>query len=87
MDFELGSKGVVDNFHSIKENKTELGAIISNCQAIIHSHFGNSRIEFVMWQANETTHTLTKVSISIVNLDIFINILICIHNIIINEML
>jgi ribonuclease HI len=87
VDFELDSKNVVTSFHSKHPNASELGDIIKDCVRVYNTHFKNSRIEFIRRQANEVAHVLARVATSIASFHLFIDVLICIRQIINNEML
>jgi ribonuclease HI len=87
VDFELDSKNVVTKFHSNKEDMSELGDVIRDCQRLHNSFFTNSRVEFIRRQANEVAHALARVATSLASFHIFIEIPTCIQHIIINEML
>jgi ribonuclease HI len=47
VDLELDSKNVVTKFHSRKEDMSELGDVIRDCQMLHNSFFINSRVEFI----------------------------------------
>jgi ribonuclease HI len=86
MDFEMDCKRVVDGLYSNRTYTSDLGAILSDCRLILATSFVNSHIKFIRRQANEVAHTLTRVSTSLASFHNFIDIPICIYNIIINEM-
>jgi hypothetical protein len=87
VDFELDSQIVVTRFHGKKEDASEHGDVINDCKRIYNSLFTNSRLFIKRQQVNEATHALTRVTTSIANFHLFIDIPTCISNIIDNEML
>jgi hypothetical protein len=87
VDFELDSKNVVTSFHSKHHNASELGDIIQDCVHVYNTYFRNSRIEFIRRQANEVAHVLARVATSLASFHLFIDVPLCIGNIVNNEML
>ncbi|CAJ2645584.1 unnamed protein product [Trifolium pratense] len=87
VDFELDSRNVVTSFHSKHPNTSELGDIIKDCVRVYNTYFRNSRIEFIRRQANEVAHALARVATSLASFHLFIDVPICIGNIVNNEML
>ncbi|CAJ2636114.1 unnamed protein product [Trifolium pratense] len=87
VDFELDSRNVVTRFHSKHPNTSELGDIIKDCVRVYNTYFRNSRIEFIRRQANEVAHALARVATSLASFHLFIDVPICIGNIVNNEML
>jgi hypothetical protein len=90
VDFELNSKCMVDNFHSIKLKVSNFGAILIDCRCV-HSIFlfflKYCHVKFVRRQTNTTAHTLSKsMATSLISFDLFIDILTYIRDIIINKM-
>jgi hypothetical protein len=78
---------VVTKFHNINDDISDLGEIIIDCEQLHNTFFKNSKVEFIRRQTNETAHALARVALSLANFHIFIDLLVCIHNIIINKML
>jgi hypothetical protein len=87
IDFELDAKNVVMKFHNNNDDISELGEFIMDCQQLHNTFFKNSMVEFIRRQANEAAHILTRVTLPLASFHIFTDLPICIHNIIINEML
>jgi ribonuclease HI len=87
VDFELDSKNVVTSFHSKHPNASELGDIIKDCVRVYNNYFRNSRIEFIRKQANEVAYVLARIATSLTSFHLFIDVPLCIGNIINNEML
>jgi hypothetical protein len=75
------------DFMEKKEDASEHGDVINDCKRIYNSLLTNSRVEFIKRQVNEAAHALTRVTTSIANFHLFIDIPTCISNIIDNEML
>ncbi|GAU35225.1 hypothetical protein TSUD_205010 [Trifolium subterraneum] len=86
VDFELDSQIVVTKFHSKNRDESELGDIIKDCRTMFNTHFRNSRVEFIRRQANEVAHVLAREATSLASFHIFIDVPLCIRDIIMNEM-
>jgi putative flippase GtrA len=61
--------------------------IISYCRSLFSTFFSNSRVKFVMRQANAVAHTLAREVTSLASPAVYFNISACIETLIINEML
>jgi ribonuclease HI len=85
--FELDSKNVVAKFHGHREDHSELGDVIKDCQRLHASYFPNSSVEFIWRQANEVAHTLAKAASSLASFHLHIDIPPCIRTLIDNEMI
>ncbi|KAK2423742.1 hypothetical protein QL285_034175 [Trifolium repens] len=85
--FELDSKNVVAKFHGHREDRSELGDVIKDCQRLHASYFPNSSVEFIWRQANEVAHTLAKAASSLASVHLHIDIPSCIRTLIENEMI
>jgi ribonuclease HI len=85
--FELDSKNVVAKFHGHREDHSELGDVIKDCQRLHASYFPNSSVEFIWRQANEVAHTLAKAVSSLASVHLHIDIPFCIRTLIDNEMI
>ncbi|CAJ2641086.1 unnamed protein product [Trifolium pratense] len=86
VDFELDSQIVVTKFHSKNRDESELGDIIKDCRTMFNTHFRNSRVEYIRRQANEVAHVLAREATSLASFHIFIDVPLCIRDIIMNEM-
>jgi hypothetical protein len=53
---------------------------------MFNTHFRNSRVEFIRRQANEVAHVLVREATSLASFHIFIDVPLCIRDIIMNEM-
>jgi len=87
VDFETDSKLTCDDFHANRDDTSEFGCIISSCQSLFSSFFTNSRVEFVMRQANEVAHVLAREVTLLASPNFYFHIPNCIEPLIINEML
>jgi len=87
VDFETDSKLTCDAFHANRDDTSEFGCIISSCRSLFSSFFTNSRVEFVMRQANEVAHVLAGEATLLAKPVLYFHIPGCIEPLIINEML
>jgi hypothetical protein len=86
MDFEIDCKGVVDSLYNSRTYNSDLGDILRDCRFILATNHVNSHVRFIRRQANEFAHRLSRVATSLTSFHNFINIPICISNVILNEM-
>ncbi|CAJ2643989.1 unnamed protein product [Trifolium pratense] len=86
VDFELDAQTVVTKFHSKKDDVSEFGEVIKDCQRLHNTFFKNSKVEFIRRQANVVAHVLARAAPSLASFRVFTDTPICIHNFIINEM-
>jgi hypothetical protein len=74
VDFELDSKIVVDSYHLNNHDVSEFGEIIAYCRRLFSLFYNNSSVEFIMRQANEVAHRLSKAATYVASSQILFNI-------------
>jgi NADPH-dependent 7-cyano-7-deazaguanine reductase QueF-like protein len=87
VDFALDSKIVTEAFHKQPPDVSEFGHVLSASRRLLTSSFRNSRVEFNRRQANEVAHTLARVAPFSASPTIYIDVPLCIEQIIINDTL
>jgi hypothetical protein len=82
VDFD--SIRVVDSYHNNRRDEFDFGTIIRECRNTFPSLFTNSKVDFIRRYIDEAVNSLVKTVIFYAGFHLFIEILDCNQNIIMN---